>query len=41
MTIYQQEMLRKLGQLGYAGQYDEKKGLLVIWEALDERKQGA
>lgn len=30
MTIYQQEMLRKLGQLGYAGQYDEKKGLLVI-----------
>lgn len=30
MTLYQQEMLRKLGWLGCAGRYDEEKELLVI-----------
>ena len=30
MTLYQQEMLRKLGRLDCAGRYDEEKGLLVI-----------
>lgn len=30
MTICQREMLRKLDQLGCAGQYDEEKSLLVI-----------
>ena len=29
MTLYQQEMLRKLGRLDCAGRYDEEKGLLL------------
>lgn len=30
MTLYQQEMRRKLSQLGCTGQYDDEKSLLVI-----------
>ena len=33
MTLYQQEMLRKLSQLGCTGQYNDEKSLLVIASA--------